>query len=78
MVASPSVNGTGSGGGSDEPSAVQIEGRSAVGLCAWLAATPDWRDQICRAVLDLSGPWRLAFDTMLPAAGQVADPFHLV
>ncbi len=39
---------------------------------------PEWRDGICWAVLDLSGPWRLAFDTMLPAAGQVADPFHLV
>lgn len=56
-----------------------IEGRSAGGLCAWLAAMPAaWRDAICWAVLDLSGPWRLAFDTMLPAAGQVADPFHLV
>jgi transposase len=38
----------------------------------------EWRDAICWAVLDLSGPWRLAFDTMLPAAGQVADSFHLV
>jgi len=28
--------------------------------------------------LDLSGPWRLAFDTMLPAATQIADPFHVV
>jgi transposase len=28
-------------------------------------------------VLYLSGPWPLAFDAMLPAAGQVADPFHL-
>jgi hypothetical protein len=37
-----------------------------------------WRDAICWAVLDLSGPWRLAFDTMLPAAVQVADPFHVV
>lgn len=56
-----------------------IEGRSAAGLCAWLAAMPpEWRDGICWAVLDLSGPWRLAFDTMLPDAGQVADPFHLV
>lgn len=55
-----------------------IEGRSAAGLCAWLATMPaGWRDAICWAVLDLSGPWRLAFDTMLPDAGQVADPFHL-
>jgi transposase len=56
-----------------------IQRRSAAGLCAWLAAMPPaWRDAICWAVLDLSGPWRLAFDTMLPDADQVADPFHLV
>lgn len=56
-----------------------IEGRSAKGLYEWLAAMSEaWRDAICWAVLDLSGPWRLAFDTMLPHAIQVADPFHLV
>ena len=56
-----------------------IEGRSAAGACAWLADQPQqWRDGILWAVLDLSGPWRLAFDTMLPDADQVADPFHLV
>ncbi len=37
-----------------------------------------WLDAIRYAVLDLSGPWRLAFDTLLPDAVQVADPFHLV
>lgn len=56
-----------------------IPGRSSTGLCEWLAGMPEaWRDAICWAVLDLSGPWRLAFDTMLPDATQVADPFHLV
>jgi len=56
-----------------------IEGRSSAGLCEWLSARPaPWRDAISWAVLDLSGPWRLAFDTMLPDADQVADPFHLV
>ena len=56
-----------------------IPGRSSVGLCQWLDDRPEtWRDAIAWAVLDLSGPWRLAFDTMLPAADQVADPFHLV
>lgn len=56
-----------------------IEGRTSAGLCAWLAEWPEaWRDAIRWAVLDLSGPWRLAFDTMLPDAAQVADPFHLV
>lgn len=56
-----------------------IEGRSAAGACEWLAGRPqEWLDEIRWAVLDLSGPWRLAFDTMLPDAAQVADPFHLV
>jgi transposase len=56
-----------------------IEGRSAAGLCGWLATQDQaWRDAIVWAVLDLSGPWRLAFETMLPHATQVADPFHLV
>jgi len=56
-----------------------IEGRSAATVWEWLDARPqDWLYTIRWAVLDLSGPWRLAFDTMLPHAGQVADPFHLV
>jgi len=56
-----------------------IEGRSAAGLCEWLAGRDQaWLDGIAWATLDLSGPWRLAFDTMLPAATQVADPFHVV
>lgn len=29
-----------------------------------------WLDAIRYATLDLSGPWRLAFDTMLPEAVQ--------
>ena len=29
-------------------------------------------------MLDLSGPYRSAFDTALPHARQVADPFHVV
>lgn len=56
-----------------------IPGRSAAGLCEWLRArTSAWLDGIAWATLDLSGPWRLAFDTMLPHAVQVADPFHVV
>jgi transposase len=56
-----------------------IPGRSAHAACAWLAARDEtWLTQIAYAVLDLSGPWRLTFDTMLPQATQVADPFHLV
>jgi transposase len=45
----------------------------------WLAERgPDWCGQIRYATLDLSGPYRKVFDTMLPDAVQVADPFHLV
>jgi transposase len=56
-----------------------IEGRSAAGACRWFEQRPaGWCEQIAWAVLDLSGPWRLTFDTMLPWATQVADPFHLV
>lgn len=43
---------------------------------------PEWRDGICWAVLELSGPWRLAFDTMLPDAdigrGAGGERFDLV
>jgi transposase len=53
-----------------------IPGRSAAGACRWFNARPTgWCEQIAWAVLDLSGPWRLTFDTILPWATQVADQF---
>ena len=56
-----------------------VEGRSSVEPCRWLAARGDeWRANIEWATLDLSGPYRKVFDTMLPDAIQVADPFHVV
>jgi len=56
-----------------------VEGRSAQGPIAWLGQRPEsWRDRVEWATLDLSGPYRKVFDTMLPDAVQVADPFHLV
>jgi len=56
-----------------------VEGRSAVGPAAWLAARGEaWCSQIKWATLDLSGPYRNVFDTMLPGAIQVADPFHVI
>jgi transposase len=56
-----------------------VPGRSSVGPCAWLAArSEEWRAAIAWATLDLSGPYRVVFDTMLPDAVQVADPFHVV
>ncbi len=38
----------------------------------------EWRNNIAWATLDLSGPYRAAFDTALPDAEQVADPFGVV
>jgi transposase len=56
-----------------------VAGRDTVGPCRWLANRPQaWRDQIRWATLDLSGPYRSVFDTMLPDAVQVADAFHVV
>ncbi|MGH3806641.1 MAG: ISL3 family transposase [Pseudonocardiaceae bacterium] len=48
-------------------------------VIAWLAERgTDWLEAVEYATLDLSGPYRAVFDTMLPDAVQVADPFHLV
>jgi transposase len=56
-----------------------VPGRSSVEPCRWLAERGDeWRANIVWATLDLSGPYRSVFDTMLPDATQVADPFHVV
>ena len=56
-----------------------VDGRSAAPACEWLAAQPPpWLDGIRWATLDLSGPYRLVFNTMVPDAVQVADPFHLI
>ena len=56
-----------------------VEGRDSAGPAAWLADRGErWLVQIQWGILDLSGPYRAVFDTMLPDAGQVADPFHVV
>jgi transposase len=56
-----------------------VPGRSATEPCRWLAERgDDWLAGIEWATLDLSGPYRSVFDTMLPDAIQVADPFHVV
>jgi transposase len=56
-----------------------VAGRDAVEPCRWFAAQPEaWRDGIGWATLDLSASYRTVFDTMLPEAVQVADPFHVV
>jgi len=56
-----------------------VEGRTAKAASAWIDARPEaWRDAISFATLDLSGPYRKAFNDSLPDATQVADPFHVV
>ena len=56
-----------------------VAGRSAAEPCQWLASQGDeWLERIAWATLDLSGPYRSVFDTVLPGATQIADPFHLV
>ncbi len=56
-----------------------VPGRSAAEPCRWLAERgEEWCEAIAWATLDLSGPYRSVFDTMLPGATQIADPFHLV
>ena len=56
-----------------------VPGRDHVEPCVWFAARSDeWRARIRWATLDLSSSYRVVFDTMLPAATQVADPFHVV
>ena len=56
-----------------------VAGRDSVEPCRWFAARPEaWRAGIGWATLDLSASYRTVFDTMLPDAVQVADPFHVV
>ncbi len=56
-----------------------VEGRSAKAPTDWLEARTDaWRDRVAWGVLDLSGPYRKTYTDALPAAVQVADPFHVV
>ena len=56
-----------------------VPGRTAESAARWFRSQPaEWRDGIRWAVLDLSGPYRTAYDRVLPNAHQVADPFHVV
>ena len=56
-----------------------VAGREVSPVCAWFAARPAaWCAGVRWATLDLSSAYRVAFDTMLPDAVQVADPYHVV
>ena len=56
-----------------------VEGRTAKAASAWIHARPKaWRDDIDWVTLDLSGPYRKAFEDSLPDATQITDPFHVI
>ena len=56
-----------------------VPGRTAKAPTQWLHKRPRrWLAGVRWAVLDLSGPYRAAFDAAVPCAKQVADPFHVV
>ncbi|WP_420612458.1 ISL3 family transposase [Candidatus Spongiisocius sp.] len=56
-----------------------VAGRTAESAARWFRSQPvEWRDGIRWAVLDMSGPYRTAYDRVLPNAAQVADPFHVI
>ena len=56
-----------------------VPARTARTAVRWMQRRPSgWLAQIRWAVLDLSGPYRAAFDEALPHAEQVAGPFCVV
>jgi len=56
-----------------------VQGRDSAAPAAWLADRDlEWLGRIRYGVMDLSGPYRATFDTMVPDAEIVADPFHVV
>ena len=53
--------------------------RTAESAAAWfLRQSAEWRAGIRWAVLDMSGPYRTAYDRVLPNALQLADPSHVI
>ena len=55
-----------------------VPGRAAEAPARWLSARPaSWRAGVRWAALDLSGPYRAAFEAALPHPRRVADPFHV-
>ena len=56
-----------------------VPARTADGPARWLLRRPQsWPAAVRWAVLDLSGPYRAAYDAAVPDAAQVTDPFHVV
>ena len=56
-----------------------VPGRDGHAAASWFNdQLQHWREAIRWATLDLSSSYRKVYDTMLPDAIQVADPFHVV
>ena len=56
-----------------------VGGKPANSAKAWFRTqSSEWLGEIRWAVLDMSGPYRKAYDRVLPNAAQVADPFHVI
>lgn len=56
-----------------------FEGRDGASVCEWFAdQDPDWVDGIAAVTLDMSKAYAVAANTMLPAARQIVDLFHLI
>ncbi len=56
-----------------------VPGRSGKEPTVWLERQGHaWLAHVRYATLDLSGPYRAVFTSMLPGAVLVADPFHVV
>ena len=56
-----------------------VAGRTSAGPIEWFNNQgTDWCANVKWAALDLSGPYRRVYETALPNAVQVADPFHVI
>jgi transposase len=56
-----------------------VKDRTAVAVCGWFAERSEgWISGVRYGTLDMSGTYRKVFDTSLPEAVQIVDPFHLV
>ena len=56
-----------------------VPGRSGAAPRQWLLDRGEqWLNNVAYATLDLSGPYRSVFNTTVPQATQVADPFHVI
>jgi transposase len=56
-----------------------VPGQGGAEPCKWFTKRGlEWCGRVAWATLDMSGPFKAVFDTMLPDAVQIADPFHVV